>query len=398
MKSLEDALTPADVVAANALTKRWLLSGDDVPAAASGLGVWALLAVLATGAVEDTEEELLAALGIPAERAAAVPAALLDGLRATESIRLAVAAWADATLMLDADWVASLPADVVGVFTGDAVADEAALDAWAARNTQGLIEKMPLDLDATVMLVLASALSVRTEWLTTFENHYDRIAEGPWAHFDRPKLLTAEYCEPVLRVGANASVLTVPGEDDVDVLLAIGRPDTTPSEVAARLLAAANDPDWGRAAADLAPGGTGPGVRVVETYEAHPQTAPETIAYTAAFEVAADLDLLTDAGALGLELASDLDLARFDRLAAQALYVSQAKQTCVASFDATGFDAAAVTGFGMAFMGGLPPEPEQTHRHVKAVVSFDRPFAYLARHRPTGLVLVAGWVAEPALH
>ena len=30
------------------------------------------------------------------------------------------------------------------------------------------------------------------------------------------------------------------------------------------------------------------------------------------------------------------------------------------------------------------------------IVTFDRPFAYYAVHRPTGLILVAGWVTEPA--
>jgi hypothetical protein len=28
-------------------------------------------------------------------------------------------------------------------------------------------------------------------------------------------------------------------------------------------------------------------------------------------------------------------------------------------------------------------------------VAFDRPFGFAAVHRPTGLVLVAGWVAAP---
>jgi hypothetical protein len=28
-------------------------------------------------------------------------------------------------------------------------------------------------------------------------------------------------------------------------------------------------------------------------------------------------------------------------------------------------------------------------------VTFDRPFGFLAVHRPTSLVLVAGWIAEP---
>jgi serine protease inhibitor len=78
-------------------------------------------------------------------------------------------------------------------------------------------------------------------------------------------------------------------------------------------------------------------------------------------------------------------------MAAQRLYVSQARQSCTAVFSATGFEAAAVTAMGMAYMGF----PQQTHEHVRTVATFDRPFAYLARHRPSGLVLVAGWVAQP---
>ncbi|WP_158299703.1 serpin family protein [Glycomyces paridis] len=395
--TLEHALTPADVAAANALTKRWLLANDELPSAASGLGVWALLAILATGALEETEEELLAAVGLDAECTAALPGALAEGVASAPAISLAVAAWAGARVTLDPEWTTGLPADAVGSLTGDTAADKAALDAWASRNTRGLIETMPVDLDEATALVLASALSVRTRWRTPFEND-GSLREGPWARDPRVKTLTAEYHEDVLRVGANASVLTVRGEDDVDVLLAVGYDDVTPGQVMARLLAAANNPDWGRSAIALDAGKSGPGVRIAESYEEHPQVAPEIEVHTVGFDVTADLDLLADAEALGLELASDSDLAQFARLATQPLHVAQAKQTCTATFDATGFEAAAVTAFGMSYMGGLPTEPDRPHRHVRARVTFDRPFAYLARHRPTGLVLVAGWVAEPALH
>ena len=47
----------------------------------------------------------------------------------------------------------------------------------------------------------------------------------------------------------------------------------------------------------------------------------------------------------------------------------------------------------MDWMGAAPPR--ETHRHRAAVATFDRPFAYLARHRPSGLILIAGWVADP---
>ena len=55
--------------------------------------------------------------------------------------------------------------------------------------------------------------------------------------------------------------------------------------------------------------------------------------------------------------------------------------------DEWGTVAAAATSFGFEESG--PPEPELT---VKA----DRPFLYLIRHRPTGLILFTGQVTDPA--
>jgi serpin B len=55
--------------------------------------------------------------------------------------------------------------------------------------------------------------------------------------------------------------------------------------------------------------------------------------------------------------------------------------------DEWGTVAAAATGLG--FLTSGPPEPELT---VKA----DRPFLYLIRHRPTGMVLFAGQVTDPS--
>ncbi len=55
--------------------------------------------------------------------------------------------------------------------------------------------------------------------------------------------------------------------------------------------------------------------------------------------------------------------------------------------DEWGTVAAAATAMGFAASG--PPEPE-------LVVRADRPFLYLIRHRPTGLVLFAGQVTDPS--
>lgn len=387
--TLQDALNAEEIRAANELTRRWLTSRTEVPAVASGLGIWPLLAVLATGAVEATLEELLDAAGIDIGQAADIPTALLDAVRSAPALNLALAAWAGPRVTFDPEWVEGLPVDALGTLTGDPDVDRPVLDEWASRNTGGLIERMPIDVDESIELLLASALSVRTKWRTAFDERAP-FHSGPWQ--GRGKILAAAYFEEVLRVSADAAVLTVQGDDDIDVLLALGREETPAQDVMSTLIDAAADPGWGRPVSELTSDMPSIGVTFFEYEGPTPQTTPETSAVVPTFNLANDLDLLEDAAALGLELASDDEFAQFDRLAAQRLYVSQAKQSCMAVFSATGFEAAAVTTFGMGFAGSAP---QPLHKHRRAIATFDRPFAYLARHRPSGLILIAGWVNEP---
>ena len=390
---IERALAPAEVKAANELTRRWFASRPSPPAAASGLGVWPLLAVLATGAVGSTLEELLDAAGVDAERADSIARDLLAAARSAPAIRLALGVWSGSALVLDPEWVDKLPADAVGTLTGRADEDRAALDAWASEHTEGLIERMPVDLERKIDLLLASALMVRTTWATAFSDASLPFRDGPWAGLGPCRVLTNTIHDDVLRVSDEAAVLTVPGGDDIDVLLALGRRDRTPEQVFSDLIDAAGDPAWGRSSADMAAGERAPGVTVAEYRAPDPQTAPEVHVQTVRFTVAADLDLTDDAAALGLVRASDDERAEFDRLAHRPTYVSQARQSCAAEFSATGFEAAAVTTVAMLRMAGAVPKPRHTHRQAR--IAFDRPFAYAARHRPSGLVLIGGWIAEP---
>lgn len=390
-KALQQALTADEVAAANELTRRWFEHRSEIPAAASGLGIWPLLGVLATGAIGATRNELLTAARLTPERAAAIPEALLRAVEASPALRLAFGVWAGSRITLDPEWVEGLPVDAIGSLTGDAPADKAALDAWVSRSTQGLIERMPLDFSQRIDLVLASALSVRTTWATPFQER-PALMPGTWSRLGRCHALTATLHDDLLRVTDDASVLTVPGDGDIDVLLALGREDLTPHRVTDLLLGAASDPAWGRSATDLAVGERAVGVEVVEYMGTRRQTGPEIDVETVRFHLESDLDLSESARQLGLLLASDPDRAQFDRLAAEPVFVSQAKQSATAVFSATGFEAAAVTALAMTRAASFS-KPQ--HRHVKASVRFDRPFAYLARHRPSGLVLIAGWVAEP---
>lgn len=391
-KALQQALTADEVAAANDLTRHWLEHRPEIPAAASGLGIWPLLGMLATGAIGATRSELLTAARLTPARAAAVPEALLTAVQASSALRLAFGVWAGSRVTLDPEWVDGLPVDAVGSLTGDAAADKAALDAWAADSTQGLIDRMPLDFGQRIDLVLASALSVRTTWATPFQDHTRDFTNGPWSDLGQCRALTATLREDLLRVHDQGSVLTVPGDGDIDVLLALGSDELSPHGVMGLLLDAAGDPAWGRSATELAVGERAVGVEVSEYMGMRRQTGPEIDVQTVRFTVDSDLDLLESAQQLGLILASDAHRAQFDGLAAEPVLVSQAKQSAMATFSAEGFEAAALTVVAMTRAAALS---RPKHRHVKASIRFDRPFAYLARHRPTGLVLIAGWVNEP---
>jgi serpin B len=67
-------------------------------------------------------------------------------------------------------------------------------------------------------------------------------------------------------------------------------------------------------------------------------------------------------------------------------YLAEAVHGADIAVDEWGTVAAAATALGFEESG--PPEPELT---IKA----NRPFLYLIRHRPTGLVLFGGQVTEP---
>ncbi|WP_191839424.1 hypothetical protein [Catellatospora chokoriensis] len=71
------------------------------------------------------------------------------------------------------------------------------------------------------------------------------------------------------------------------------------------------------------------------------------------------------------------------------LGVGAAAQDVTASFTAAGFEAATVSAVGMRAGGAAP-----AGRHLQVRLLLDRPFGFVARHRPSGLVLVAGWGAQ----
>ncbi|GAA3295989.1 hypothetical protein Dvina_43900 [Dactylosporangium vinaceum] len=346
------------VAAANRLTARWAarLTSDE-GTVLSGAGAYPLLARLAGFADGAAAAELGAVAPTPLELPAVVQAAL--GL------------WARADLTLQPGGQEL----VAGVLTDD----RAPLDAWACEHTGGLIPTMPIELDKRTRLVLAAALAVETLWVEPFEED-EAYFTGPWEG-RLANLLFREARTPeglaVLDTAVGAvTTATVRGRDDVDVVLLLGEEDRGPGALLPAVIAALP-------ALDSTPFRLhGPGITVRRHFE------PGYRLKVPQFAVQAEHDLLAAADVFGLRAAADPSRGHFPGLAVEPLAVTAAVQAATAAFSATGFKAAAVIVDGIGY--GMDPPHETVH------VCFDRPFGFLAVHRPTGLVLFAGWVAEPA--
>ncbi|MGW2008308.1 serpin family protein [Streptomyces nigrescens] len=381
--------------AVNDMTARWAREAvAERNSVLTAAGVWPLLALLAGPADGPARKELAEALGTDAAHAVREGRELLAALAAADGVDAAVGLWARRTLTLHPEWLAGLPPAAHGELTGDETLDQGALDAWARRHTDGLIEGMPARLTPDTLLVLASALLVRTTWTEPFDEFPAWMtAEGPWAGRELGVLSRSGPDVEQVRVHSTpAGPLTavrVAGDNGLDVHLLLGELDLPGGEVLHHGVAALGGGYPTVSGAALTEG-AGPGLRVttVPSYDDVPLldlTIPR-------FTVDADHDLLEQADLFGLTTASDTSRGHFPGMSDQPLAVSAARQTATATFGALGFRAAAVTVMPVA-AGSVPPPPP--YRALRISARYDRPFGFLAVHRASGLVLVAGWVATP---
>ncbi|MEW5531245.1 serpin family protein [Streptomyces virginiae] len=383
----------ATVRAVNGLTARWA-GASEGGTVFSSAGVWPLLAHLADGAEGAARAELSEALGLPAGQAAAAARELLAAMGTVRGLDTALGLWTKRTLELRQEWEAGLPADAHGVLTGDPVADHGALDAWAVKRTGGLIDRMPVKLTEDTQMVLASALAMRTRWLSPFHEVELHTAYEPWA--TRPRLGLRRSSTVLDRVGVAetpggyVTELKVLGNDALDVHLLLGEEGMQPGQV----LGAGVDLLAGRCAVVPGPrlpfGNVGPGLRVERVRRTRPRP-PSLEVTTVAYDVNASHDLLQLHRLFGLTAARDTSRGHFPGISGFPLGIGSAEQTTMAKFGALGFEAAAVTTFG-AVGAGIP---DLRYVSTRISAAFDRPFGFLALHRHTRLVLTAGWVTDP---
>ncbi|ONI75567.1 proteinase inhibitor I4 serpin [Kribbella sp. ALI-6-A] len=384
------------VTAVNSLTSRWARTLAPDNTVISGLGLWPLLALLATAADEPGRSELAAAADVDASTAARDAVDLIHTLDAATDLHAALGVWVHEQLKLSESFDSVLPTELTGTLTGDLAADKAKLDAWAADHTDNLIREMPLEVTPDLAVVLASALSLRTTWSRPFREQVKRIPTGPWSgnwHWlDRtdPDLDTVHvYDDPA---AGPLTVVTVQGDADVDVLLGIGSPEAAQADVLAGLVAAVASPTSGLSGSALITRGEpgqelAPGVKVSQSTAA----TPDVSLALPAFSVTAEHDLLPLRDLFGLTTVTTAPgrQGHFSAISPTPLAVGQANQSVLARFYATGFEAAAVTAMGM-MRASVP-----VMKSLRLDVSLTRPFAFTAVHRATRLPVVTGWLQTP---
>ncbi|MFR9750203.1 serpin family protein [Nocardia sp. 004] len=369
------------VLAANALTARWCAELGERDFVVSGPGVWPLPAMLATAAEGPAREELAAALGISAASGEEAALRLLRDLDRADSVAAALGIWVHRDLPLHQTWSDRLPSGIVERLTG-----QVALDRWAAGHTDGLVERFPLTVDPDTLLVLATALVAKTRWRAPFDVGTLLPEDGPWR---------GQHCHGLFRTSADLSAVAivdapapvtrvvVEGVDDLDVHLLLGT--GTPGTVLGTGLDALSATVPIRT--DLPVGTEGPGLTVRTAVVR--SNADELRVRLPSFELRSTHDLLAGAELFGLAAATDCTRGHFPAISPVPLCVGRGTQEVLARFSHEGFEAAAVTALTVRAVSA----PLRQHHATVISVAFDRPFGFLAVHRPTGSAVVAGWVA-----
>jgi hypothetical protein len=279
-----------------------------------------------------------------------------------------------------AGWLSGLPESVQ---TGD-LPDQGALDAWASAHTLGLIERFPLEVTAETVMMLASALATRISWDYPFD--LVPAAElGPgsvWAGRVRRALATPErrHQNQFIAVSERAGdvcVHTAHAEtqdcDDFRYGLAVTSVIGAAEVPAADVLAAAHQvahavatgrPLARRSLFDLPLGETPLWTLRDQTALGGPDELCTAVLPAWAAHSEHDLDFAGSGIPIAARALADLLGLRADGY--------EARQSAVARYSRVGFEAAAVSGLGIAL--GFPEE----HPQRVAQLRFGHPYAVVA--------------------
>ncbi len=386
----DEVVGAAIVAAANELTARWAAAASRDAAggfALSGVGVWTILALLASAAAGDARAELAGAVGLPASAGADAAVAVLGAVEAMADVHSALGVWGAADVDWTPWWRETVPASLWDHLRGDLAEDQARLDDWVSEHTDGLIERLPIELRDDIRLLIVHALTIDASWRTPFTDAAVQGVgdwEGRWITAMARRTGAFDDVTITNTPSGPITMLRVDAVGDVVVHLAMGDERAAASEVIAGLLEALAGTRACRSGSVLTDGETAPGLTWADSIQ------PEVVQVVPRFTVTSSHDLLATAELFGLVAIRDDARGHLPGVSASPLAISDARQDITASFTERGFRAAALTVFA-ARAGAM-----LTTRDARSLlVTFDRPFAFVATSQATGIHLVVGWITRP---
>ncbi|HZM78845.1 MAG TPA: serpin family protein [Candidatus Limnocylindrales bacterium] len=338
----------------------------------SPLSVAVLLAMVLAGADGDTAAEMAKVLRLDDRRDVRV-GALLRTLADTDEVTLSVAdsLWAGQGKPFEADYL-TFVRNTFGatVEQADLASQKAAdaIDAWADKNTNGLIRKIAADLELPspqAVLVLLNAVYFLGEWTTKFNPAHTSpqpftLADGtkvnvPTMHLTNVKLAYAK--------GDGYRMLRLPygkhGRYGMEVLL----PDD--GNTLSRMLGSLDADRWRGAVDSLS------------------EQQIDVLALPR-FELRWKGELRDPLKRLGMPTAFAPDRADFRPMSPLKPWLQTVVHKTYVRADENGTEAAAVTGGVMQVMA-----------RMNAEFRVDRPFAFTISDKQTGTILFLGAVGDP---
>ena len=326
---------------------------------ASPLGSWLLLATLA-GSTDFSDHpahknKIETLLGFTLPESLAIAKLILQA----EGMETAVGAWFRSSYVdrvpqlkkwLDTDTVAEKDSEIPS---------QDWLDAWASKLTHGLITKFPIDVDEDTFFVLANVLYTKFNWRTPFDVTEVEPENSFWNQqsllTDRDGVRFYNSVDGIIishwkHAEDSQSVVSVVSENNLDdlTLLSYAQQVINNELTPIRISDLPEKLDWVTVTTFQSSGGDQT-VAVLPAWEAenkHDLDVPE-LAWDANAEV----------------LAEGMDEE----------YEIKVSQTVVAKYGRKGFEAAAVTAFGMMRAAGMPT----LRTCYKAEVNYGKPYAVI---------------------
>ena len=360
---------------------------------ASPFGAWLLLALVAPAATGTRRSTLAEVLGCDPDEAFVAASRMLHEPHA--ELVLGAAAWHDPRYETEPllDFLRRLAAHA----DSGPIPSQAEADAWADERTLGLIERFPLSIDASVVLLLATAIAAKVSWYAPFLlAPADSVLLPADPGFGHKPLLrdpgTRAWCGFVQTDVGLLAGYVAPSTDGLYVTSAIGEPGADPTAVLDATVRLACGVAGGPRPEPISlyelPLGDGPSWRITEETASF-LGSPERYEFLLpAWEATSDHKLLD--GELGFQQAGG---ALIELLPSDG-YDLEARQSAMARYSREGFEAAAVTGLAVRMAAHSPHEgPVRTAR-----VEFTRPHAVVAATRGDdewdGLPVFSAWITE----